>query len=222
MHSVGRLPARTGLMGLPAMLAVMLLAMLLASGTALASEARMDAFFAGLESLQGEFKQTVHGPRGELIEESFGTLAVQRPGRFRLDYQRPHEQLYVGDGRRLWAYDKDLEQVTVRPQEGGLDDTPALLLAQPGRVRDSFEVRGAGERNGMQWVELRPRGAEGGFESVRLGFRGDALRVMELRDGFGQTTRLEFTRLARNTRLATDVFRFEPPPGVDVVGDPGA
>ncbi|QKT02356.1 outer membrane lipoprotein chaperone LolA [Ectothiorhodospiraceae bacterium 2226] len=195
---------------------------LLASLPVAAGEARLDAFFDGLQSVHAEFKQTVLGPQGRVLDQSWGTMAVQQPGLFRLDYHRPHEQQYVGDGQRLWAYDQDLEQVTVREQESGLDDTPALLLAQPEAVRDTFSVHAIGARDGSEWVELRPRRGEGGFEFVRLGFRGDTLHIMELKDNFGQTTRLEFSQLQRNPRLDRALFQFEPPPGVDVVGDPGS
>ena len=183
---------------------------------------RLDRFFEGLTSLRADFVQTLADQNGEVIEKSEGVLLLERPGRFRLQYTHPYENLYVADGKKVWMYDPGLEQVTVRDQAEALDNTPALLLSDTRPLKDNFRIKELGvTKDGIAWVALRPRGeAEGGFESIRIGLEGQWVRVMEMRDGLGQTTQLRFFRLERNPKIAAKAFHFQPPAGVDVIGQP--
>ncbi len=180
---------------------------------------RLHAFFTAQGALRASFEQTVQNPAFDQPETARGTLLMQPPNRFRWDYQEPYRQQIVADGKRLWFYDVDLDQVVVKPLDAALGDTPAMLLSGSGAVEDRFEVRELPDRgDGLAWVELTPRGKDTGFEAVRLGFDAHDLRRMELVDGFGQVTRLRFFDIERNVRVDPAAFRFEPPPGVDVIG----
>ena len=129
----------------------------------------------------------------------------------------------MGDGKTLWSWDPDLNQVTVRAIGEALGATPAAILFGSGALDDSFELADAGEQDGLAWAEARPRQTESGFESLRIGLADGQVRRMEMRDHFGQTTVIRFTRLRANPALAEDRFRFEPPAGADVIGElPGA
>ena len=177
----------------------------------------------GLTGLEAGFKQVLRDSRGQVAEQSSGTLKVSRPDRFRWDYAAPHAQVIVSDGKRLWLYDPDLEQVTVRALDQSLAGTPAMLLSGGGNLRDAFtveRVQQGGE--GTFWVHLAPKRADTDFRRVRLGFRGDALQFMELEDKLNQTTVLEFTGLKRNPTLEASQFTFKAPPGADVIGDASA
>ncbi|MHA1568117.1 MAG: outer membrane lipoprotein chaperone LolA [Alphaproteobacteria bacterium] len=178
----------------------------------------LKARFAGLDSFSAEFTQRLYDADQQLLEESHGLLRVQRPDRFNLEYREPYYQLYVADGRFLYFYDKDLEQVTMRPQQDALDNSPALVLSNPARLDTIYRIRGpVTEDDGLDWYELRPRQPGGTFERIQLAFKGKTLRIMELQDSFGQTTRLEFRNFVRNPDLAPRLFRFTPPKGVDVI-----
>src|SRR5690606_6675924 len=141
--------------------------------------------------------------------------------RFRWDYRAPYEQVIVSDGVRIWVYDRDLEQVTVRKLDQALSATPAMLLSGEGALTDNFDVIAAEERSGVLWVELQPKRDDTDFKSVRLGFAGQHLRYMELADKLGQTTLLEFSDVRRNPSLDAARFVFDVPPGADVIGDAG-
>lgn len=182
-------------------------------------EARLDRFLNGLNTMEAKFIQTLIDPRGQLIEESHGTLWLSRPGRFRLQYTNPYEQVYVADGKKIWMYDKDLEQVTVKPQTDTLGSTPAMLLSTSEPLKKNFSITELGAHEGFQWLELKPLAADSNFDFIRLAMEGDVLRAMEMVDGFGQTTRLFFKSVKRNPKLSNDKFQFHPPPGVDVIGD---
>jgi len=182
-------------------------------------EAKLDRFLNGLTTMEAKFIQTLIDPRGQQIEESHGTLWLSRPGRFRLQYTNPYEQVYVADGEKIWMYDKDLEQVTVKPQTDALGSTPAMLLSTAEPLQKNFTITELGAHEGFQWLELKPRAADSNFDFVRLAMEGDVLRAMEMVDGFGQTTRLFFESVRRNPQLPGDKFHFQPPPGVDVIGE---
>jgi outer membrane lipoprotein carrier protein len=180
---------------------------------------RFKTFLRDTQSARADFEQKVYGREGKLTQESSGSFVFQRPGRFRWTYARPVDQLIVGDGERVWIYDRDLDQVTVRRLSRALGSTPAALLAGASDVEKAFELRDAGSRDGLEWMEAKPKEREAGFELVRMGFGPQGVQAMELIDHFGHTTRLRFSNLQPNPRIDPAEFRFEPPPGADVLGE---
>ena len=180
---------------------------------------RFKTFLRDTQSARAEFEQKVYGRGGKLTQESSGNFVFQRPGRFRWTYAKPVDQLIVGDGERVWIYDRDLNQVTVRRLSRALGSTPAALLAGASDVEKAFELRDAGSREGLEWMEAKPKEREAGFELVRMGFGPQGLQAMELIDHFGHTTRLRFSNLRPNPKIDPAEFRFEPPPGADVLGE---
>lgn len=176
-------------------------------------------FFAEVNSYSAQFNQVVMDEALNPIQESSGTLLIERPNKFRWDYDAPLKQQIVSDGKQIWVYDKDLQQVTVRSLSGGLGDTPAVLLAGRGRLEDSFSVAAMGTQGNLQWARLQPKRKDGGYEDIRVGFEDGKLRVLEMVDGFGQTTRVTLKGARENTKIDAGRFSFTPPPGVDVVGE---
>jgi outer membrane lipoprotein carrier protein len=180
---------------------------------------RFKTFLRDTQTARAQFEQKVYGRDGKLTQESSGSFVFQRPGRFRWTYAKPVDQLIVGDGERVWIYDRDLNQVTVRKLSRALGSTPAALLAGASDVEQAFELRDAGTRDGLEWLEARPKEAEAGFELVRMGFGPQGMQAMELLDNFGHTTRLRFSDLQRNPKVDPAEFRFQPPKGADVLGE---
>ncbi|MBL1276238.1 MAG: outer membrane lipoprotein chaperone LolA [Ectothiorhodospiraceae bacterium] len=196
-------------------------AFFLAGSPVLAAEGmdRLTAFFAQKGGMRAEFVQTVEGAAFAQPDESRGTLLLQRPGKFRWDYKLPYPQLIIADGRQLWIYDVDLEQVIVKPLDAALGDTPALLLSNGGNVSERFEISPLlGRDDKLLWMLLVPKQADSGFKEIRLGFGPKHLLGMELVDGFDQITRLVFSDVEIGLTLPNDSFQFVPPEGVDVVG----
>ena len=184
-----------------------------------AGRQRIEDFLGGLEGLQAQFEQVLTDRTGQIVDEARGSLAVKRPDRFRWDYREPYEQVIVADGARVWLYDSDLEQVTVRKLDDTLSATPAMLLSGGARLEDNFTVTQVEREGATQWVRMEPKRDDTDFKWVRLGFENAALRYMHLGDKLGQTTRLEFSQLERNPPLDPSLFTFTPPPGADVIGD---
>lgn len=183
------------------------------------AQARLATFIHQTKGLKAQFSQTVVDRNGRKTQESSGTLYFSRPGKFRWVYQKPYAQLLVGDGQRLWIYDEDLDQVTVRKLDLAIGDSPAALLAGENDIEKRFLLKDAGSKEGLDWVAATPKSAGGSFDKVLLGFKGDSLQAMELSDHFGQTTRLRFSGLQRNPALGSSLFRFTPPKGADVIRD---
>jgi outer membrane lipoprotein carrier protein len=192
----------------------------LTAGHALAdARARLEAFVEGTKGLKAQFTQIVFDRTGRKTQEATGNLYFSRPGKFRWVYQKPYAQLIVGDGKKLWIHDEDLDQVTVRKLDRALGDSPAALLAGDNDIEKLFNLKEAAAKDGLEWLEAIPKSKEGSFEKVRMGFKGEDLQVMELKDNFGQTTVLRFSNLERNPVLGASLFRFTPPKGADILGD---
>ena len=184
-----------------------------------ASLERFSEFINQTLTARGEFEQKIFDRNRRLLQESRGVLAFSRPGKFRWTYVKPYAQLIVGDGSKVWIYDEDLKQVTVKKLDQALGSTPAALLAGNNEAMRAFNLSDQGTKGGLEWLEALPRDKEGNFEKIRMGFGSSGLEVMELLDGFGQTTVLRFMSLQRNPKLDPGLFRFSPPKGADVIGD---
>lgn len=178
-------------------------------------------YFQNLQSLRADFIQRVYDERGRVVQSSSGRMLMRKPGQFRWDYRTPAEQIIVADGERLWAYDVDLAQVTVRKLDTALSSTPLALLSGAAPIEETFEVGNVQTRDGLDWYDLTPKQPQPEFRLLRVVFKGDALVSLELEDHFGQRTRLDFQKLERNPTLDPALLKFTPPPGVDVVGDAG-
>ena len=183
-----------------------------------ASVERFQSYLRTTQAAKADFQQKVFDKSGKLVQESRGSFSFLRPGRFRWAYVKP-PQLIVGDGERVWIHDADLNQVTVRRATRVLGSTPAALLAGASDLAKSFELVEAGTKDGLEWLEAKPREKESGFERIRLGMSVSGVEAMELVDHFGQTTVLRFSNMERNPQFDAGTFRFTPPKGVDVLGE---
>lgn len=182
--------------------------------------ALVESFLENVTTISGDFRQQLVDAEGNVIEESAGSLAIQRPGRFRWSYDEPYQQLLVADGLNVWSYDVDLEQVTVKPQSEALASTPALLLGGSSDVLQDFDYVGSFEDRGTTWVQLKPKDTDSGFNRVELGFTDSALSRMLFGDNLEQTTLIALTDVTFNEAVDPQLFSFTPPAGVDVVGEP--
>ncbi|HSN32335.1 MAG TPA: outer membrane lipoprotein chaperone LolA [Ideonella sp.] len=175
------------------------------------------AFVRDARSGRADFAQTVTSPDGKRTKTSSGRFEFERPNRFRFEYTKPFEELIVGDGRKVWIYDADLNQVSSRKVDQAIGATPAALLAGASLERD-FELQPLPDADGMSWVQATPRHMEGStVQGLKVGFRGNELAAIEITDSFGQRSRIAFGNLATNVALPARDFEFKPPAGADVI-----
>jgi outer membrane lipoprotein carrier protein len=177
------------------------------------------AFNTATKTATANFEQQVFDRAGKVVDRAAGTFAFARPGKFRWTYEKPHKQVLVSDGAKLWIHDPDLNQVTVKRIGAAISSTPAALLAGKDDITALFTLRDAGSADGLAWVEATPKAPDTGFERVRLGLQGKTLAAMELQDQLGGRTMLRFSDLKANAPVSPDTFRFTPPKGSDVIED---
>jgi outer membrane lipoprotein carrier protein len=194
----------------------------------------LEHFLDGFRTLTTDFTQSVTDASGKRSGGGSGRLVVQRPDRFRWDY-RPAEaasaasaggadeqgQLLVADGSNVWFLDRELAQVTVKPIAAALSSTPIMLLSgSQASLHAQFDISALPSQQGLQWVQVRPRGAQADFSEARLGFHGYELVRMIVHNMLGQSVQLDFSHSRRNSVVDPALFHFQVPPGVDVIGSP--
>jgi len=175
-------------------------------------------FFNNTNTMRAQFSQVVNDKQGRKEQEVEGTMQLQRPNKFRWDYKKPYEQQIVSDGKQVFLFDTDLQQVTIRELSKTLGSSPAAMLAGGENVEKSFILKNAIRKDGLTWVLALPKDKDSGFDRVLLGFKADKLRKMELYDSFNHITLITFNEVERNPVLQDSTFLFTPPKGVDVVG----
>jgi outer membrane lipoprotein carrier protein len=183
----------------------------------------LDGYLEHLKTMRAEFSQIVTDGRGLTVQKAAGKLTIVRPGRFRWELTPEggsSPQLMVADGRNLWFYDRDLEQVSVKAAASALTATPASLLAGDESIRERFTVAAAGRRDGFDWVKVVPKDGDADFREAQLAFTRNELKRMVLKDKLGQTVRLDFSNSERNAPVSEAEMKFTPPEGADVIGTP--
>jgi outer membrane lipoprotein carrier protein len=182
------------------------------------AELRLKAALKNMDNLSAEFKQTLLDEDKQVIQQSRGTLALQRPGKFAWIYTEPFEQRIVADGSELWIYDVELDQVTVKPMDEGISNAPIMILMKDSDVTQQFTVSEVGQRKFLYWVELEPQAGDLEYTHIYIGMDDEGVRAMELRDQFGQSTQIVFDNLRVGVVHNPATFKFVPPEGVDVYG----
>lgn len=192
---------------------------LAAPGAGAADLERLRAFVRDTQTARALFTQTVADKGGRVTQTANGEFMLARPGKFRWSVQKPYRQLLVGDGKRVWIFDEDLNQVIVRRLSDALGATPAALLAGDQDVERAFTWLDLPAADGLDWLSATPIAQETTFAQIKLGFNAQGLAALELLDAFGQKSTVRFSSFERNPKLAADTFTFTPPKGADVIGD---
>lgn len=199
----------------------LLVILLLSLSNSLWANEILDNFLKELRSLQAQFEQKLSSEKGDLLETSRGQMFLQRPNKFRWDYQQPFKQLIVADGNKVWVYDHDLNQVTTKSMKSALGSTPALLLSSDNsKIEQDFFVNGLPSPSpGINRFELVSKDAQAQFKSIRLNLQGKILQTFEFVDNLGQTSVITFSQMKYNEAVDQDLFIFTPPAGVDMIQD---
>jgi len=180
---------------------------------------QLQAFLKASKSLTADFKQVLINEAGDPYQTSYGIFYLQRPGKFRWDYLKPFQQQIVSTSGKVWFYDTDLEQVTVKKLDESVGSTPALLLSGNISLDDNFTMQDQGVDGDMQWIKLLPKNQESSFKYILIGLNKGTLGGMELSDNFGQLTRIYFSNVLLNPPIKPTVFEFKTPKGADVFSD---
>ncbi len=198
---------------------LLLLATLLPGISTAATVENLKSLLEQTATARARFAQMVLDKNMKKLQQATGTMQFARPGKFRWEYDKPYEQVIVSDGTRVWLYDKDLNQVTVRKYDRALGTSPAALLAGSNEIEKNYRFSTVGSQDGLEWLEAVPRTQDTAFERIRLGFGKAGLEAMELRDQFGQLTVIKFSTIERNAKIPPEAFTFTPPKGADVISE---
>ena len=198
---------------------LLLLALLLPGISTAATVENLKSLLEQTATARARFAQMVLDKNMKKLQQATGTMQFARPGKFRWEYDKPYEQVIVSDGTRVWLYDKDLNQVTVRKYDRALGTSPAALLAGSNEIEKNYRFSTVGSQDGLEWLEAVPRTQDTAFERIRLGFGKAGLEAMELRDQFGQLTVIKFSTIERNAKIPPEAFTFTPPKGADVISE---
>jgi outer membrane lipoprotein carrier protein len=199
---------------------VLLIALALVCQQAIADGmASVKLFYDETKAVRANFHQVVTDKQGRKLQDVYGQMQLKRPNKFRWDYNKPFEQQIISDGKRVWLYDTELAQVTVREFNQALGSSPAALLAGDDAIEKSFKLINASAKGGLDWVSASPKAKETGFDRILLGFKDNKLQEMSLIDSFGHNTKIVFSQVESNPVIDEKAFLFQPPKGVDVVGE---
>lgn len=176
-------------------------------------------FLSSAKSITANFKQVLINEAGDPLQTSYGQFYLQRPGKFRWDYTKPFQQQIISTSGKVWFYDTDLEQVTIKKLDESVGSTPALLLSGDVPLEDNYNIEQQGSDGNMNWVKLVPKSQDSTFKYVLIGLEKGVLSGMQLNDNFGQLTRIYFSNLKVNQSIEANLFEFTAPKGVDVFSE---
>lgn len=176
-------------------------------------------FYDQTHAVKADFHQIVTDKKGQKIQEVYGEMQLKRPNKFRWDYHKPFEQQIISDGKQVWLYDTELAQVSVRELSKALGSSPAALLAGDDSLEKNFKLVNAFRKDGLDWVTTNPKDSDTGFNKISLAFKNDVIQEMDMIDSFGHQTKIQFSNVMHNPMIEPKTFLFQPPKGVDVVGE---
>jgi outer membrane lipoprotein carrier protein len=176
-------------------------------------------FYDETHAVKADFHQIVTDKQGQKIQEVYGEMQLKRPNKFRWDYHKPFEQQIISDGKQVWLYDTELAQVSVRELGKALGSSPAALLAGDDSLEKNFKLVNAFRKDGLDWVSTNPKDSDTGFNKISLAFKNDVIQEMDMIDSFGHQTKILFSNVVHNPVIEPKTFLFQPPKGVDVVGE---
>ena len=180
---------------------------------------QLQAFLKSSKSLTADFKQVLINEAGNPYQTSYGVFYLQRPGKFRWNYQKPFQQQIVSTSGKVWFYDTDLDQVTIKKLDESVGSTPALLLSGNISLEDNFIMKDQGVEGDLTWIKLLPKNQDSSFKYILIGLDKGALSGMELSDNFGQLTRIYFSNVILNPTIKASLFEFQAPKGADVFSE---
>lgn len=180
----------------------------------------LTVLLGGIKTMRASFVQTIFDNNGKPAQTSKGQMALERPGKFRWEVKQPMPQTIIANSERLWVYDPDLQQVTIRSLKSEAGEAPALLLShQNADLQKNYKIESIESKDSLQWFSLKPKKNDNMFESVKMAFANKQLKEMVLQDQIGHSTRVEFQKIEMNAVLPASLFIFKAPAGTDVINE---
>jgi len=173
-------------------------------------------FLTDLNTLEAKFFQTLINENGDKLEKTEGILYLKTPGSFFWHYQKPYEQKIISNGNKLWIFDEDLEQVTIKNIDNKIEQTPAGIILGNQSIKEHFVQVNMGIIDSYDWIELTPKDLDAQYKSIKIGFNNDNLGMMIIVDNLEQITRIDFADAKKNIKLSSEIFNFIVPENIDI------
>ena len=173
-------------------------------------------FLTDLNTLEAKFFQTLINENGDNLEKTEGILYLKTPGSFFWHYQKPYEQKIISNGNKLWIFDEDLEQVTIKNIDNKIEQTPAGIILGNQSIKEHFVQVNLGIIDSYDWIELTPKDLDAQYKSIKIGFNNDNLGMMIIVDNLEQITRIDFADAKKNIKLSSEIFNFIVPDNIDI------
>lgn len=198
------------------LLGTFLMVFFVAVSFAKSSEDSLHIHLQNYKNLSGQFTQIISSEKSNHTQSSTGEFWIKKPNQFRWHYSTPYVQKIISNGKKLWVYDDDLEQVTIKDASQSIDSSPLAIIVGSTALDKLFDITELDDSDDLQWLRLVPKTESNSFEFINVGFKSGLLSRMVLQDNFGQTTRLLFTDVSVYTPIDSDTFEFKVPVGADV------
>ena len=180
------------------------------------SEESFQIYLQNYKQVNGQFTQIISSGQSSNTQFSSGGFWIKKPNKFRWHYSTPYVQQIISNGEKLWVYDEDLEQVTIKDASQSIDSSPLSIILGSTSLDKIFDIVQSVDSDDMQWLKLTAKTDSSNFEFINIGFRSGLISQMILQDNFGQTTRLLFTGVSLYTPVDDEFFKFNVPEEVDV------
>jgi outer membrane lipoprotein carrier protein len=180
------------------------------------SEVSLQKHLHNYKQISGQFTQVINSTQSDQSQSSSGEFWIKKPGQFRWYYISPYIQKIISNGEKIWIYDEDLYQVTVKSSTNAIESSPLSIILGGSDMERHFIVSEIGEKDSLEWLSLSPKSESSGFDFIDIGFKSGKLNRMVMMDNFGQITELLFTNVTLNEPIDDELFEFQVPEGVDV------
>lgn len=175
---------------------------------------RLHLLLKPMNSLSADFTQQIMGLDNNHLQRLTGNLSLKKPNQLRWNVVSPMPQLVMSDGKLVWLYDPDLEQVVIQSFSDDFMSNPiSILLGDLDQLNRDFTVSLISNDR----FSLKPKQKNSLFVAIQLRFIDSVLSRIDYQDNFGQNTQLSLTQVKINPSFAKTTFVFDIPQDVDII-----
>lgn len=201
-----------------AVMAFFLPALSFAEDDAAAVVSKLQSKYESITSIKADFTQEVSS-KGMPAMKSEGKVWLKKPGKMRWEYKKPAKDLIVSDGRTIWLYQPDLNQVIERPASMSASAMATDFLSGIGNVEKEFEVKLSPVESVNHVLILTPKQEQPGLKKLILEVGKEKFIVEKtvITDHFGNQTAVTFKDIKLNASIKDSLFKYTPPRGAAIV-----
>lgn len=173
---------------------------------------------SAFNQFEADFIQKTYDKDKVEVQSLTGIIKLQKPDHFYWKSNDPYAQLLVTNGKSIWHYDADLEQVVIQDYANQAAQAPILVVAEnPIRLRESYKIEQLVTEKSATSFSLVALDETAALKQIKLIFSEEKLVGLNFTDSLQQKTEITFTDILLNKAINPALFEFEIPLGVDVL-----